>query len=141
VESVQTESGPRQRPIMHLGTLSLPKEEWSQLARVLEARLAGQPSLFEGDKKIVQTADQVMGKYRFTQLEQADMAIREEKREKVTVDMQSINMTESRSLGPELVAHATWNKLDFDEVFGRLGVGFVSMCFGSSSGDRTISTA
>lgn len=122
VESIQTEKGPRQRSIMHLGTLSLPKEEWPRLARVLEARLAAQPSLFEGDKKIVQVADQVMEKYRFSQLEQADMAIREEKREMVTVDMQSVSTTESRSLGPELVAHATWNKLGFNEILARLGL-------------------
>lgn len=32
VESLRTEKGPRQRLIMHLGTLDLPKPRWRELA-------------------------------------------------------------------------------------------------------------
>ena len=68
VESVRTEAGSRQRSIMHLGSLALPKEDWPQLARVLEARLSAQTSLFEADERIVEAADRVMEKHRFSRM-------------------------------------------------------------------------
>ena len=122
VEAVRTEDGPRQRSVMHLGTLTLPKEDWPLLARVLEARLSAQPSLFEADKRIVQAADQVMDKHRFAQMQKEDAALRQNAREMVTVDVKSINVTESRSLGPELVAHSSWKQLGFAEILSTVGM-------------------
>jgi hypothetical protein len=49
VESIKTGKGPRQRIIMRLGTLTLPKSEWRSLAALLESRLAGQISLLEDE--------------------------------------------------------------------------------------------
>ena len=66
---------------MHPGTLTLPKEDWPQLARVLEARLSAQPSWFKTDKRIVQAADQVMDKHRFAQMQKEDAALRQNARE------------------------------------------------------------
>ncbi|MDY0404935.1 hypothetical protein P5G51_005560 [Virgibacillus sp. 179-BFC.A HS] len=42
VESYRTENGPRQRVVMQLGTLTLPKSEWKKLAAALEG--PGRPS-------------------------------------------------------------------------------------------------
>jgi hypothetical protein len=49
VEPFQTPNGPRQRVILHLGTLEIPKNKWRTLAALLEARLAGQSSLLDKD--------------------------------------------------------------------------------------------
>lgn len=122
VESVQTDKGPRQRVILHLGTLSLSKEEWPKLARALEARIAGQPSLFEGEKHIVKAANEAMQHYSFIQTQRVDEAKRLEQRELVTVDLNSIGTSESRSLGPELVAHTMWKRLGFDEILTSCGL-------------------
>ena len=43
VESYHTTNGPRQRTIMQLGRIDLPKKKWSVLARELESRLAAVP--------------------------------------------------------------------------------------------------
>ena len=42
VESIRTEKGPRQRIVMGLGTLTLPKKQWKKLAAVIETKLTGQ---------------------------------------------------------------------------------------------------
>lgn len=122
VESFQTDKGPRQRVILHLGTLSLPKEEWPKLARVLEARIAGQPTLFEGEKHIVKAADAAMQHYSFIQTKRRDEVQRLEQCQPVTVDLNSVSTSESRSLGPELVAHNMWKRLGFDEMLNDCGL-------------------
>jgi len=62
VESYQTPRGPRQRVVMHLGALDLPKSEWPKLAAILEAKLAGQISLFElGPELVAQVTWEQLG--------------------------------------------------------------------------------
>jgi transposase len=121
VESYRTEKGPRQRVIMELGSLSLPKSMWPQLASVLEARLAGQELLLIQDPQVTQIADEVMGRFCFSQIKAQEKQDRHEKREMVNVDMQSVSTTEHRSLGPELVAHSTWESLQIDHILGDCG--------------------
>jgi len=46
MESVRTPRGPRQRKILDLGKLDLPKDDWKTLADLIEQILSGQQSLF-----------------------------------------------------------------------------------------------
>ncbi len=122
VEAVQTEKGPRQRIVMHLGTISLPKSEWRKLAKILESRLAGQPSLFEEEyPAITEAADKALEHFRFIQSGRRERAARKEDRHLVQVDVQSIGTGYSRSLGPELVASAFWDRLGFDKILASSG--------------------
>ncbi len=122
VEAIQTEKGPRQRIIMHLGTLLLPKSEWRHLAKVLESRLAGQVSLFEEEfPAIAAAADRAFEHFRFIQSERQERSAQKENRELVQVDVQSIGAGYSRSLGPELVASSFWDRLDFDQILTSSG--------------------
>ena len=122
VESYRTEKGPRQRVIMELGSLNLPKSEWPKLASVLEARLAGQEFLLIQDPAITQIANEAIGRFNFSQVAAQGRQERHEKREMVSVDMQSVNTTEHRSLGPELVAHSTWEKLQINDILKGCGL-------------------
>ena len=61
VEAYRTEEGlVRQRVIMQLGTLSLPKSEWRKLAIALEISLAGQATFFDEDQEIASIAAKAM---------------------------------------------------------------------------------
>jgi len=129
VEAVKTEKGPRQRIVMHLGTLSLPKSEWRKLAKVLESRLAGQLSLLEeASPEIATAADNALDHYRFMKLQQQERALQKENREIVEVDVQSINTAHSRSLGPELVANSFWDRLGFSRILTALGFTLKQLC-------------
>jgi len=121
VESFRGENGPRQRVIMELGNLTLPKSEWRKLAAVLESRLAGQESLIAEDPTLVQAADAAMKHYQFIQTKSHEKQQRYEKRDLVTADMSSITSSEHRSLGPELVAHTFWSRLKLDEILHKCG--------------------
>lgn len=121
VESYRTENGPRQRVVMQLGTLTLPKSEWKKLAAALEGRLAGQITLFEEEKEIAEAAEAAMAHYTFNQKKTDAKEERHEKASFTSVDLNSVATGESRSLGPELVAHATWERLEFNQLLGSCG--------------------
>ena len=121
VESYRAEKGPRQRVVMQLGTLTLPKSEWKKLAAALEGRLAGQTTLFEDDKEIANATEQAMANFSFIQQKSHAKEERQEKGNYVSVDLESITTAESRSLGPELVGHSLWNRLELNEILSSCG--------------------
>jgi transposase len=120
VESFQTPNGPRQRIILHLGTLVIPKTQWRALAALLEARLAGQSSLLDDDyPELVAIADQALEHYQIVDKHRSDKSVRQANQDIVAVDLNSVAIMQSRSLGPELVANATWEHLGFDRILSR----------------------
>jgi len=52
VESYRTEKGPRQRLLLNLGKLPIPKEKWPNLAKCIEAIIRNQQVLFKEDSEI-----------------------------------------------------------------------------------------
>jgi transposase len=129
VESIQTEKGPRQRIVMHLGTLSLPKCEWRKLAKILESRLAGQLSFLEdASPEIASAADKALEHFRFMKSQREERASQMKNREIIEVDAQSIATGYSRSLGPELVANSFWERLGFNKILTALGFTLKQLC-------------
>jgi len=57
VENVRTESGPRKRLILNLGTLDVAPDKFKGLANCIEAILTGQQQLFSADPQIERRAD------------------------------------------------------------------------------------
>lgn len=122
VESYRTDKGPRQRIVMHLGTLSIPKTEWKKLAIALESRLSGQISLFEEDSQIATAADQAMQHYQFKQLQSDDKTAQSKDQNFVPVDLNSVTTMQSRQLGPELAGHTIWECLNLDDILKSCGL-------------------
>ncbi len=58
IESHRTPSGPRQKIILHLGTLDIPREKWKDLANTIEALITNQPIMFPStiDKEVKKLA-------------------------------------------------------------------------------------
>ena len=52
VENVRTEKGPRQRLVLNLGRVNIPKEQYKDLANCVEGLLSGQKSLLSADPQI-----------------------------------------------------------------------------------------
>lgn len=52
VESHRTSLGPRQRTVLHLGTIDLPKEKWKDLANTIESIVTNQKIMFPVSKEI-----------------------------------------------------------------------------------------
>jgi len=123
VEAYKNADGsPRQHVIMHLGTLDVPKSQWRQLAAILEARLSAQASLLEDDAELSEAANQLMKRHNFADNQRLEKQERQVAADIVAVDLNSIATADSRSLGPELVGHAFWEKLEFDRILTSCGL-------------------
>jgi transposase len=113
VESHRTEKGPRQRMIMHLEALELPRMRWRELAVALEAAITGQPlpCLIAADIQAVAAAYMaqhgVKDALRHAEVDRRGPA----GHALVPVDLESASNSLVRSLGCELVGHAFYLRL------------------------------
>jgi len=129
VQSVRTERGPRQRVVLTLGRLSVDRIYWKDLAAALEAFLSGREETlfldgFELPEEVLSEVARTRAvarrhSYRFEN-EAADEAagsvsVFQE------VNVASVRCSDSRSLGPEMVAHQAWESLEFNRLLGGFG--------------------
>ena len=124
VESFRSPKGPRQRTVMQLGHLSLLRKHWPSLALELERRIAGQAELGElgidPAPSVLEAADRAMCSFDERHRQRAANAGSVEKAEFVTVDLHTATSSLSRSIGPELVAHAVWAQLGLSGILAEL---------------------
>ena len=129
VESVRTERGPRQRVVLTLGVLNVEREYWKDLANSLEACLTGAQELmylsgFDLPEVVlveISRAAEIARQHHKKKSKAAPKIDEAPAKVYQNVDIQSIQNTESRSLGPELIAAQTWELLEFDEILGECG--------------------
>ncbi|MDI6704587.1 MAG: IS1634 family transposase [bacterium] len=125
VESLRTERGPRQHNILNLGTdFNLPKEKWKDLANRIEEIITGQQSLFDYPKEIETLAQRYARK--IIRRESSVVPRSEETPSDYlpdyqTVDINSIENEQARTVGAEHVVLHTINELGLDQELHRLG--------------------
>jgi transposase len=123
VESYRTEKGPRQRTLLNLGTLDLPKEQWKWLADQIEAEITGQKSFYPVDDKIAKLA----AHYAHLIIEKNLIKLRTDEQEEKpepeceTINLDSIAHSKSRTLGAEHVGLCTFKKLGLNSLLTDLG--------------------
>ena len=118
VESVSTSTGSRQRVVMHLGVLNLSPEDLPVLASLLECALSGQQSLF-GSNPLTEIAARLISDYRLAH--QVVGVARKTPRNLTPVDLSSIESTDTRVLGPALVGHTFFQRMQFSRILTECG--------------------
>lgn len=126
VESVRTASGPRQRTIMQLGKLNIPRKSWPVLAAELERRIAGQGELELSSVKcsdaVAREADRAMEKFGPRVQRKVENITDEKAADFATVDLNTATTSMSRSVGAELLVHDAWNLLELPRILKELGL-------------------
>ena len=122
MEAVRTPKGPRQRIVLDLGRLVLPREQWKILADRIEQVLSGQASLWPVDEGIEKLA--------------RDFARRVKRKERQAlppvpasrdlpqwemVDLASLTQEEVRTVGGEALGYWAFSKLGFPKMLEDLG--------------------
>ncbi|MEW6756332.1 MAG: IS1634 family transposase [Candidatus Latescibacterota bacterium] len=119
IESVRTPSGPRQRLVMSLGRLEVPRSQWRLLAERIQEFLYNQQSLpfgsYEVDGLARQVAERVERK-RQRGARQAHFG-----RRAVEVYPELSDASQLRQLGPEYVGQAFYRRLGLEEMLQQLG--------------------
>jgi transposase len=124
VESVRDYGNPRQRLIMNLGRLDLPRREWKKLAHALECQLSGQTSLLEfHDKYIDDLALSLVSNHNLAKILNTPETTDEQTDTKnyIAIDTDSVHTEKIRTLGAELICQNTWELLEFDEILKSCG--------------------
>jgi len=118
VESKRTEKGVRQHTLLNLGAdFSLPREQWPDLAKRIEAILSGQQSLLDISSNIEKLAQEYSSRIITTQQDVStpeDADFRE-------VDIDSLEMIRPRSVGSEHVTLEALRLLGLDKKLQELG--------------------
>lgn len=123
VESVRTPRGPRQRVVMNLGNLELPKERWKALANRIEEVVHGQSRrlvpLPREVEALAQHFAQLLIRSRLAENSQESVAAKDQ--DFCSVDVNGIASSEAKSIGPEHVGLEAMKGLGFFDLFGQLG--------------------
>ncbi len=127
VESIRTPKGPRQRTIMQLGRLTLPREQWPLLAAVLERELCGQaalPTIAEEIEtaEIRDIAQKAIAHHQSCRRRREESRERKEQRQLKKIDLNTATTSWHRNLGAELVGHHTYCQLQLPDFLQELGL-------------------
>ncbi len=122
MESVRTPRGPRQRTLLDLGKLDLPREKWKALANRIEEIISGQKS-FVGPDECLEKLAQHYGRLlrRKEMLHRTIAQTEAEGPQWETVDLNTISHGESRTIGGEAVGHFAFKQIGFPGIFSELG--------------------
>lgn len=125
MESVHTPRGTRQRTLLNLGAnFDLAREHWNELCIYIEASLAGQelitglnPELEEQAKRI---AEQVLQK-KAPESEAPNTLVPKSTPEYISLDVNSLAISNGRSLGGESICLEMIHELGLDSFFQKHG--------------------
>lgn len=119
MEAHRTPKGPRQRIVLDLGRLEIPREQWKTLADRIEQILTGQRSLWPVAESIESLAEELARKIkRKERLSLPASAVAEEDPQLETVDLATLAMEEARCIGGEALGHWAFKSLGFPEMLG-----------------------
>lgn len=119
LESVRTDKGPRQRLVLSLGTLDLPKSEWPRLAERIEDLLNHQELVPFGSSDLDQLAAPFAERIRHKQ--QRRRAQQDGHGPAKEIYPERSSSEHIRELGPQYVAHVFWEHLHCDQILRRCG--------------------
>ena len=125
VESIRTQRGPRQRVLFNIGTdFNLPNDQWKEMAKRIEEIITGQESLFTYPNEIETLARRYARKI----IGQQSSVVSEKKESSLdylpdyqTVDINSLENEQSRTVGAEHVVYSTIKELELDQKLLKLG--------------------
>lgn len=123
IESVRTPRGPRQRVVINLGQLDLPKENWKELANRIDDLLRGYESSTVPISAGIETlarhyTKQILRKQRS---EKKESNILENEQDFRNVDINAISSSDGKSVGPEHAGLEAMKALGFFDLFRQLG--------------------
>ncbi len=119
VESIRTEAGPRQRLILNLGDLDIEPAQYTELAKRIELILTGQNQLFDDNPKVEKHAQDICKKI-FAK--KAETINNEQNMDIQSVDVNTLAVSLSRTLGAEYICYSIWNELKLDEFLISQGI-------------------
>ena len=128
VENERTPNGSRQKLVVSLGTkLLIPKEKRSEVARIVKDRLTGLQSLFKNEPELIDFADIIINKIqtagKWNSAREQVIRFNKDKKENnvAEVFVDNVQHGYNRELGPVLIGHCFWERLQFPVILSDCG--------------------
>ncbi len=123
MESYRSERGPRQRTLLQLGTLDLPKAHWKLLADRIEELVYGQRSCLSVPDQVEQLARHYANMIIRTEFLRtpSEEGPKRKPSEFATVDWMSLETTQCRTMGAEYVGCSMFRALGLERLLRKLG--------------------
>ena len=128
VENLRVKKGVSQKLIVSLGTkLRIPKENRHEVARIVKDRLAGQQSLFGSNPELIDFADKIVKKIqtegKWNSVREQVIKFGQEVKEHAAVEIfvDDVQHGYDRELGPVLIGHCFWERLNFPKILSDCG--------------------
>jgi transposase len=121
MESYRTPRGPRQRKIIDLGHLDIPRDDWKVLADRIEELLSGQQTFTtppDNIEKLAQHYGQLIRQKEMQSIPETEKPLSDWH----TVDLNSFMPGQSRTIGGESLGYDAFQKLDFPRMLAKLGL-------------------
>jgi len=119
VHSYRTKEGPRQKTILNMGKLDIPRKQWKILANRIEMILKGQQILFPAPDKIWALAHHYANIIKRNTL---SACIEESKEEKLQqIDINNITTHDAKTIGAEYVGLTAYKALELNKLLKSLG--------------------
>ena len=123
VESCRTGNKVKQHTLLNLGTeFSIPRDSWAELTGRIEAILHHQPSLLAIDETIETEAQRIVSNLLQRKKEYAPIVEDEPSPDYCTVDVDSVQSSELRSVGIEHMAYDALQSLQLESQLASLGL-------------------
>ena len=121
VESVRTPAGPRQRLVLNLGQISMPRDKWKELADTIESELHNQSRLFVTDPETEKSARYYAKKIIRKKLSGEAGSSEQDSPEFESADIDSVSVSDAGSMGAEHVALSQMREYGFDKMLKEHG--------------------
>jgi transposase len=121
MESFRTPRGPRQRKILDLGRLDIPKDEWKILADRIEELLSSQQTFTIPADHIESLAQHYAQLIRQKEMHSLPGAEKQPPDWQM-VDLNSLSPGRSRTIGGESLGYDAWQQLGFPQILADLGL-------------------
>jgi transposase len=119
MESFRTPRGPRQRKIIDLGHLDIPKDDWKILADRIEELLSGQQTFTTPPDHIETLAQHYAQLIRQKEMQSLPV-VEKPLSDWHMVDLHSVTPGQSRTIGGESLGYDAFQKLDFPRILANL---------------------
>jgi transposase len=124
MESYRTERGPRQRKLLDLGKLAIPKSSYKLLADTIEAIITGQKELIPRNKEIQKLAEhyaRTIIRKGLLNLSSDNIEEKGSQAEIEDIDINTLTNSRVRTVGAEYIGHTMFRKLGLDKKLDELG--------------------
>jgi len=122
VESVRNGDKTNLRNLLYLGNIDIAENERATLGKLIERKIKKMPLTCKFSEKLETMSDAAVLKYNLKWNTPSEISEKNDKTEYVELDLNSLDHSQSRTAGSEIIALEFWKRLGFSQVFDKCGL-------------------